>query len=272
MKMTTFFAKAYRSVKGIYLAIFLTLIITSSAFAQQAKEDKTAPTRWEVSLDLKPLFRKDEPYSLFVKRYLTEKKAVRVGLGLIEQNKEKVGNSQILEYLFKTIPSTSQYEYQYGQVRVDDNYSNSNTILFTLGYQYILSKKKVTTYIATDLTYFKTSNLYDFSLTTAFTNENGQPVFGGPEKTFVGYDPRYKLDAYSNTYSAKQIIGINYSFNKNISLSIETGFVFQYNEYSFRKEDRPYPDQRYEKISFGTGSIFNWKFNPLTGFYLNYHF
>ena len=70
------------SVKGIYTALFI-LILSTSAFAQFELKDTTHNIpfhKWEVSVDLKPLFRSDEPYNLFVKRYLTETKVLRFRL------------------------------------------------------------------------------------------------------------------------------------------------------------------------------------------------
>ena len=70
------------TVKGIYTALFI-LILTTTASAQIELKDNTTAVpfhKWEVGVDLKPLFRSDEPYNIFVKRYLTERQALRLGL------------------------------------------------------------------------------------------------------------------------------------------------------------------------------------------------
>ncbi len=64
---------------GLYTAIAL-CAFSDFAFAQTALQDSSFH-QWEVSVDLKPLFRQDQPYTLSVKKYLTERKAIRFAIG-----------------------------------------------------------------------------------------------------------------------------------------------------------------------------------------------
>jgi hypothetical protein len=259
--------------KGIYI-VFLLILSTSSSFAQVAKKDTTSFNKWEVSVDLKPLFRKDEPYNLFVKRYLTERKVVRLGLGVYENNKNILVSNSIGEInaIQEFLSDTFNYKYQYIQIRPDSNYEKSNSFVLSLGFQYILTKNKVSVYIATDVVYSYVSHNYDFSTGDAGTyDSNNNPVYAGT-KTFVGYDSRYQLDEYLKTYSIKQQIGFSYSVNKSLSLSFEMGATFQFSHYSKQQFDKPYPDQRYNKAIWASYNFYNWKFNPMAGLFLNYLF
>ena len=259
--------------KGIYACVLL-IFITSSSFAQVTKKDTSTFNKWEVSLDLKPLFRKDEPYNLFVKRYLTERKVVRLGLNTLESNTNLLLNeSEAFNNVVEYYVDTFDYKYQFTQSRVDSGYNKTNVFTASIGYQYFLSKKKVSVYLATDFSYSYASNKYNYYPGLAGTYDNNNNVtFEGPKRVYESYDPRNTSDEYRRTYSIRQQIGFSYAISKNIALSFEASVMYQFSRYHIFKVDRPYPDQRYIRATWGNDETYDWKFNPMAGLFLNYLF
>ena len=70
------------SGKGMCVAVFI-LLISVSGFSQSwiSKNDSSSVVfkKWEVSLDLKPVFRADQPFKIFIAKNLTERSAIRFG-------------------------------------------------------------------------------------------------------------------------------------------------------------------------------------------------
>lgn len=247
--------------RGIYTVIF-TILIGTPTFAQVEKKDTSDFNKWEVGLDLKPLFRKDEQYIIFGKRYLSPKKAVRVGLGLLKYSKGNLDDKEVVETLGKMFETSSPIQYSQN---IDNGTEKRNSFLVIVGYQYYLSKKRVSLYTAADLSFFRMKNKYDFT-------NRGSSILTSSDKTFEGYDPSWLLDEYQNTYSFRGILGVNYSFNRNLSISSEAAMIFEYKEYQLSRIDKPYPNQTYEKYFGNLSKVFECTFNPFIGLFLNYHF
>ena len=255
--------------KGIYI-VFLLILITSYSFAQVTKKDTSTFNKWEVSLDLKPLFRKDESYNLFIKRYLTERKVIRLGLGVLETETKFSQEKGVAEAISSTPNRLDTFNYFQSQL-VGNNPNISYQYQLNGGFQYFLSKKRVSIYLAVDIFYtYQTKSIY-YPTLSAIISKNNIGTFSGTE-TFEGYDPTYKFDEYSKTYGSKLGIGLDYGFNQSLSLSMEVSISYQRTIYNMRRIDKPYPDQRYDKFFNDDSDVQKIKFNPLVGLFFNYHF
>ncbi len=248
------------SVKGIYIALCI-LILTVPAFAQvEMNSNNTVPPylKWEVSLDLKPLLRTDEPYNVMAKWHFTAKKALRLGLGTNNWSK----NNDILliyEYLFDNNQRTDQY---LQLAHLDDKKVNWD---IKIGYQYEFKQGKISLYTATDLNWIKQA--LDFSIPVQ--------VVSGPKGTippFLGYQSVSYIYYRKTTYSLIQSLGFKYSINNFLSCSFETSLIGQYTEFIYDTAEHPYIDVSYTKRTTKGGHGIHTSFKPLMGLFLNYHF
>lgn len=264
MKMTTFSAKAHPSVKGIYLAIFLIFFAIPILAQVEKKDSDTTSHKWEVAFDLKPLFRKDEPYNLIVKKHFTQRKSIRIGIGANEIKNNIIEDYEVLQSLGPLLDSKSKIQYFQGSMNASEK---SNILQFSLGFQYKFLLKKVIFYSATDLVYSKTSTNYDLNVTSVGIRDSSLNII-----TFDGYDPLRLLINKISNYSAKQSFGLQYPFNKSLSLSIEASLSFNHGRYSFEKRDKPIANQVVEKFTTKIGNVSKGVLEPIAGIFLNYHF
>ncbi len=252
------------SVKGSYTALFI-LMLTVPVFSQVEQTDKTPIAtpfhKWEVGFDLKPLFRSDEPYNVLGKWHFTERKAVRVGLGTANWSKA-TDSFNIVGYKVAIVNGISDKTYEYYEIK------NSNTNKFDweakIGYQYKLKEGSTTVYTATDLSFAR--QRVEFL-------KNG--VIAGPDypaKPFEGHDPLSNLYSKATRYRFIQSLGLEYFFNKNLSISAEISTYIEFTSYYFTKMELPYSDIFYSREQHGGGSTRNFHFQPFAGLYLNYHF
>ena len=248
------------TVKGIYTALFI-LILTTTASAQIELKDNTAAVpfyKWEVGLDLKPLFRSDEPYNVMAKWHFTERKALRFGLGT--NNWSKTNDTLLIyEYLFDNNQRTDQY---LQLAHLDDKKVNWD---IKIGYQYQFKQGKISLYTATDLNWIKQT--LDFSIPV-------QVVSGhkGTMPPFLGYQSVFFIYNRKTTYSLIQSLGFKYTINNFLSCSFETSLIGQYVEFVYDTAENPYVDVSYTKRNTKGGHGTYASFKPLMGLFLNYHF
>ena len=245
------------SVKGIYTALFI-LILTTTATAQIELKDNINDIpyhKWEVSVDLKPLFRKDEPYNIFVKRYLTERKALR--LGFFSSN---IQNSDSTLDILGRANVGGQWQY----FQITRNRYKFSEFEIRLGYQFGVRKNAISIYTATDLSYKFSS--YSLVSNGAQSGDTGQV------KPFEGYFPFIGKDIRIGNYGLSQSIGIKYYIHAQLSLGVEGAFRFNYSMFSFDSRELPYVDMNLYKHTNLKGYNYSMSFVPLMGLYLNYYF
>ncbi len=252
--------------KSIYTVFFL-ILATASASAQTNKKDSTAFNKWEVSVDLKPLFGREEPYNLFVKRYLTERKVIRLGLWNAANNSIKFKQYSLTGRILNTVRDTLLFL----QSNANNNPETIIEYQIGLGFQYYLFKHKLGGYILSDLMYSYYNRRTFYEGWGSVILKNDVPIFSGTE-TFEGYDPTYKIDENAKTYSAKLGFGVNYKVNRYLSIAIEAAAIFQRTDYYLRQLDKPFPDTRYERLIYNDSNYQNLSFNPMVGLYVNCHF
>jgi hypothetical protein len=205
MKMTTSCSlRAYPSVKGIYMAIFL-MYITASTFSQSSK--------WEFGIGLRPLTMKEEPYSFIFKRVISRSIALRMGVSF------KYGqNSQNIFY--SSTNPTNRLIYDY--IEINKNmYANG-----FLGFQYSIKLKKFENlyiYGATDIQLgFKTEN----------SNIGGDGLihYGDVVKLLPNQyvETGYLRNHKTTKLGLRQSIGVIFFINSSFSISIEGGMLYEY--------------------------------------------
>ena len=269
MKMTTFFAKAHPSVKGIYLAIFL-IFFAIPILAQVEKKDNTPVSqKWEVGFDLKPLFRSDQPYNVMAKWHFTEKKAVRLRFG-------SAGSTSSSD----SVSLLNQDNIRVGILRLQfsENFPKRNKKIngqFSIGYQYSFINRQISFYSATEFNYEQVHE--DFNISggsKAFSNINLYDSL----KSNIYYN-RQNLIYLKNrikTMGVSQIIGVGYKFNNHLSISSEFAISLYRTSYYLSKNEELASNSSvvFETYSEFTTSGTNNEvlFKPLLGLYLNYHF
>ena len=247
------------TVKGIYTALFI-LILTTTASAQiELKDNNTAIPfhKWEVGVDLKPLFRSDEPYNVLVRWHFTERKAVRLGLGVADYSKTK-DTFWIVERKLNTI--------QYDQF-TRNNGKKMNWAI-KLGYQYEFKQGKVSIYTASDFEWIRES--IDFR--TPFGFRGALIIPQEPVEPFAGYQSIIRIQSRKNTLSLIQSLGFRYTINNYLSCAFETAINGQYIWFFSNVDKDPYLDLYYTKFTLKGGSETKFSFKPLMGLFLNYHF
>ena len=255
------------SVKGIYTALFI-LVLSVPMFAQvEMKNDNTTAVpfyKWEVGVDLKPLFRQDEPYNLLAKWHFTERKALRLGLGTGSFSKSK-DSFQIQELKFT---NNGPGVFQYDQLAFNEGKKINWGI--RLGYQYTFKLGKVCLYTASDISWVKES--IDFDTPLQLT---GLIIDKGPVTPFVGYQSIIRIESRKNIYGLIQSLGFKYTINNQVSCSFETAVIGQYiNAYNYVLEN-PYivsGPSSYSKDTNTGGHETQVLFKPVMGLFLNYLF
>lgn len=250
------------SVKGIYTALFI-LILSTSAFAQfELKDTSTAVPfhKWEVSFDLKPLFRSDEPYNILTKWHFTEKKAVRLGLGMANHSKTNdtfwiqetrlVNNQNVIQY--------QQYTRNNGKKMNWD---------IKLGYQYEFKQGKISIYAATDFDWAKES--LDFHVPLIVI---GQLIDQGAVQPFSGYQSIWLIRNRKTILGLIQSLGFKYNINNNLSCAFETSLIGQYIKLHYDTHEAPYLNADFTKFTIKGGHETQFSFKPLMGVFVNYHF
>ena len=239
--------------KGIYI-VFLLILSTSSSFAQVVKKDTSTFNKWEISLDLKPLFRKDEPYNVFVKRHLTKRKSLRIGFSTV---------------LTETSDSISYFQ--------NSVITGRRTYTYNLPYEV----KKIQYGIFLGFVYEKDfENLVIYSATDLFFNKNNTKVTSTTSGTFRSEEVLNPLEFFYPTggfnniqkYGLKQSIGIKFSFMKNVSISIEVSAQYFRIEKHFAQnfeDSRDLKNLQFKYFDEQTKS-FDFSFQPIGSIFLNY--
>lgn len=248
-----FTPSVFFAFRGIYI-VFLLIFITSSSFAQTDKKDTTSFNKWEVSVDLKPLFRKDEPYNLFVKRQLTKRKSLRIGFStLLSETSDSVSyfqNSVI------TGRRTYIYNLPYEVKKIEYG--------IFIGFVYQKDFDNLTLYSATDMFYYK--NNKDVSATIAGTFRSEE--VNNPSEFF------YPTTGLNNIekYGLRQSLGLKFSFIKNMFISVEvSAYYFKFEKQNAQnfEDSRDLKNLQFKYFEERTkGSDFN--FQPIGSIFLNY--
>jgi hypothetical protein len=273
MKMITSCSlRAYSHMKGIYMAIFL-MFFTVSVLAQVEKRDtsvtSTAFNRWEVGFDLKPLFNKDEPYSVLAKFHLSRRWAIRLGLG-----SSLFSSTFDSTYLDNSVESTDQNTFQgaYNQQTaprdIKENWKSN------IGFQYQFKIGKISCYTATNVSIERTIQRYNSfffkSLASPYLIDSLNPNL---------FRNKINIDALqidNKTLGVFQVLGFQYHFNNYLSLSneIEIGYSRINRKFLLQERLPPQSAQGFWALSSfinsGYSSVFFFK--PFASLYLNYHF
>ena len=248
------------SVKGIYTALFI-LILSTSAFAQIELKDTTYSVpfhKWEIGFDLKPLFRSDEPYNIFIKRYLKESRALR--LGLFSSDAQFYDDSLNISEI-KLTPVRDIFQYWQSK----RNKYKSFGFEIRLGYQFEFKKGAVSIYTATDLSY----NAYSTHLIDGGGSQSGDT---SQVKPFEGYNPFIGKNIKIKNYGFLQSMGVKYYLCRQLSIGVEATVRLTYSTFSFNYRELPYVDLVFLKETTLKGHSSNVSFVPLMGLYLNYYF
>ena len=253
MKMTWQYAVFY---------FVLSIITTIPSFAQDSK--------WEIGIGLRPLNLQDDPYTIIVKRHLSPRVGLRLGLSSIFEEKDKY-----IEYIHPYHDDIHTFSYEYTRVE-KKLYANS-----FLGIQYNLSKH---------VTQMKQNHIYCYALSD-FSFKYQLERVDIPKGI---YHPRSNLQpgdvfltaVYGNTKTfilgLRQGLGIYYYLNSSISLALEGSIYYEIitsteykNTFEYSRSAPPLEDRQ----AFGSTKYlpkrinnYRWGFSPLTFLSIHHKF
>ena len=244
-------AQATPSVfKGIYTVLFL-IVFTPFLFSQNSNH--------EIGIGLRPLTIKEEPYNFTYKKYISNKVALRTGIGFVfHQDKQDI---------FYIHPNAIDIRlmYEYGQI---NKYLSANCFV---GVQYGKKIRNTFLYLASDLVFgygidkIELPNGIKYTETQLLPNQYFLNTVLKDNKTF--------------TLGFRQSIGIQYFITPAFSLLLEGGITYNFQKLMlsggsyFTRSDsaaKSYVGYTYELDR----SIWNYIFSvsPLTFLSLNHHF
>ncbi len=243
----------------LFLFAFLLLTATAAQAQLMRKDTATLPrSKWEVGLDLKPIWDRSEPYNFVVRYFFKDRWALRGGMGL-EMNWSKDTLDVVESQL--TAPSPT---YRYNLYEQFEN-KNSNFQVF-LGIQFEQGEKKLKWYNAIDVFYFKYENHYLAPVAT----------FGRREESIVVNDfiKTSSQDNIKNGGGINVVNGFSYRIVSNLSISTEMAVVGQRFKYMNQIDLRDYSVYGDEtiKIIREEGWKHSIEVKPLFRVFINYHF
>ncbi len=195
--------------------VFFVIFTHMNGFAQIEKatsKDTITFRKWEVSVDMKPLFRQDESYSLLVTKYFTEKSGLRIRVGFLELSNSDFYKSSIQAIKLKNDSIIALSEAINGDLQTE-KYGCE------IGYRYGISKllnnkNKISLYAVSNL--YWDLQINHLKLPTKIRNypfERNLNENGFKEKI--------------NQYGVRQSLGVSYKINSHISVSTEIALSFQ---------------------------------------------
>ncbi len=272
----TQFAHSLRAyaLKGFASVIF-SITICTSVMAQytnfRKSVDITDFKKWEVSLDVKPLFRSDAPYNIMVKKHIDERRTWRLILGASNFSNQKVVYSAgSIDYDTTKLPNpigTSVYP---------QSNQTTNTTYFSIkvGYQVELERMdRIAIYSASDLglAYFNQSS-------DASSPNNTVQGYIYPANPFNGVPSVASDFTTLSTFSLTQSLGLKFPLNRRFSCSLETSISAQY----VRSNNKIWKLLRAgtinpaiapeTQIQIFEGHQFNFILTPVMGLFINYYF
>ncbi len=248
------------TVKGIYTALFI-LILTTTASAQIELKDNTTAVpfhKWEVGVDLKPLFRSDEPYNIVIKRALNKLWSIRMGMGgnnksTIIGNEAKNSSKSQIGDIYALLLNDVDTE--------DQNYE------FNIGLQANKLIKNIRIYSSIDFFMHKSSSLFSVPFGYA-TRGSGFP------DSITSFIFLTNSSKNLTSYGIRSCFGIQYFLTPHLSISSELSLQF--------KKESFYSYESYKDFSVINRDVLNDKtvkytkrglgLIPLNGLFLNYHF
>ena len=265
-KMSVCISHLCQSVASVTL-LCISLYFSVTVRAQLEKQDSTFK-KWEVSFDLKPLFRSDQPYNVFIARNLTEKTSIRLGLSVADWgNTRDTSFFNQLTYIDTVLANAG------GQSRLK-MISHFN-LAIKVGLKYELKKGIVSIYGASDLGLQLQHYNFDAG------GGSGAAGIGADTITLQGFQALTYLRTQTTQVNLIQSLGLKYKINQNLSFSIETSLRFGLSESSYSSGMQPF-DNPYKggvttiltTLVSNTGSQRNFSIEmlPFAGLYLNYHF
>ena len=249
------------SGKGMCVAICI-LMFSCLGFSQSGRSVKDSSVtfkKWEVSLDLKPVFRSDQPFKLFIAKNLSERSSIRFGItGLyIGSSNSSTTNESFKDSVLNSSSGSTRGDTLISNGKVSDPQTSFGyNIGLIIGYRKELFLGKLSLYCSTDLGYYRSYS----------NSSNGTPinfVTGGYSSTV------HKTEDIVNNFSLSESLGLRYRINKHISFAVESNITLGYSKYKNYYFVRPINDAGTLNTE---GNNFNLNFNHLSGLFLNYHF
>lgn len=248
------------TLRSLY-PIMMLLLLTTTTYAQLMRKDTaTTPTNakhWEVGLDLKPLWDKDEPYNFVVRYFFKEKWAIRGGVGF-ELNWSH-DTLDILQLSFEGNPPRRD-----GFALYEKSNSKQLSLHTFLGVQYEPGNGKLRWYGVTEAFYF--NHRYDYIKPLT---ERSRGIPDVPDFLRTVYVYRRQEGG-----GIRLINGFRYQPLRNLSISTELALAAQGLKYL---NQVGIDDGRVINIDISKETIERgWRYTvdvkPLFRLFINYHF
>lgn len=247
---------------SLHFAFLLLLLLSATAAtAQLMRKDTTSfpHSKWEVGLDLKPIWDKSEPYNFVVRYFFKDKWALRGGVGL-----ELNWSNDTLDIVKSQLTvGTPTYIYDAHETQKDENLY----IQVFIGIHYELRRKNLSWYSAFDL--FYTSREKHYNVPYSVHGRASEEPLKAPEFVWIS-----SHDNTEATSGIRLINGFRYHLTPSLSTSTEIALTAQSSKYrSFSQlfDVSVYDTQTTKEIS-ENGWNYSVKIAPLFRLFINYHF
>ncbi|MFN7115834.1 MAG: hypothetical protein ACK4TA_03495 [Saprospiraceae bacterium] len=250
---------------SLHFAFLLLLLLSATTATAQLMRKDTASfprSKWEIGLDLKPIWDQREPYNFVVRYFFKEKWALRGGIGL-EMNWV---DDTLSTMVFGTIDTISRLNYLFR----DDRETRRTNFNVFVGIQYERSIERLRWYAAADLFYTREKDRYwiPFRTTLSIGNQNI------PEQANSVID-RMSLREGGGI---RLINGFRYHLLSRLSISAESSLIVQGVDFSDQmlivnvNADNSLPNEQLDRHILGQGWTYDVAIKPFFRLFVNYHF
>lgn len=264
--MKKFFFRLHTSAVKSMHAAFCIVLFSVSVLAQNSssinKPDSIPFHKWEVSLDVKPLFRNDAPYNIIGKWHFSERGALRLGLGTnIWSNKKD--SFKLDEFILDTAKQLTYIGFSQNQFGPNETRSTGYNI--KIGYQYKLTEGIVELYSATDFEWSRNVTNYNVPFQIISYQQ-------GANEPFINYQSIVSSISRLNSFGLIQSFGLSYRLKNFLSISFESSLKIEYQEfYNIVSESSIYKPEIHIQTLKG-GNTIQFIFNPILGLFFNFYF
>ncbi len=245
---------------SLQFALLLLLLLSATAATAQLMRKDTASfprSKWEVGLDLKPIWDQREPYNFVVRYFFKEKWALRGGMGLELNWTDDTLSTRVTE----TVDTVVRLKYLIWEDR-ETRRTNFNVFV---GIQYERSMERLRWYAAADLFYTRDKDRYWIPFVTTL-NVGNQTI---PEQA------NFVIDQTSIREGGgiRLINGFRYQLLSSFSVATEMALIVQ--GVNFKTGNLSANDSLPNPLTkhvIGQGWTYDVAIKPFFRLFVNYHF
>jgi hypothetical protein len=253
---------------SFYLALLLLALLTTTtaAHAQLMRKDTASLPRskWEVGLDLKPIWDQREPYNFVVRYFFKDRWVLRGGVGL-EMNESK-DTFRIFSWKLMSGAGLDSLYPRYGLNQIQKTRTLSTQAF--VGIQREWNNKRLSLYSAIDLFFKSHSEQYGLPVSEVNQLSSEAPA------VISDFTRLSVVDKSTLGGGIRLINGFRYYLFSDFSVSAEMALTAQrleYEDYLIVRDESMLGDRTLKQTTV-KGRNFTLEMQPLFRVFINYHF